>query len=198
MAGATVKKEYKINIKKLVYALLTTDTATGCTYGTVKPFASVRQVQLSPTIASGDCYGNGAKEKSITKVTGYDLTVDVNKVPIDVRAEIFGHKITTGGVLVSGASDQPKEIAIGYEIEQTGDTREVVWLLKGTPQPMSENVQQAESNINFSTDSIKINFVKREYDGQYQAIGDTAYSTFTDVMANTFLDTVPATFTFTA
>jgi phi13 family phage major tail protein len=186
-----VAKEYRINVKNLVYAMLTDDTKTAVTYGTVKPFSSARQVQLSPTLAAGEIFGNGVKEKSISKITGYDLTLDVNKIQIDVRAEILGHTINSDGKLIIGGNDQPKYFAIGYEIEQTGSKRELVWLLKCIAQPFASQDGQSEKDIKFSTDSIKISCVAREFDTNFQVIGDTNYSTFTDAMANTFLSTVP-------
>ena len=46
MPTPTVKKEYKINVSKLVYALLISDTKDACTYGSVKEFASARNKPL--------------------------------------------------------------------------------------------------------------------------------------------------------
>lgn len=192
----TSKKEYRINVKNLVYAVVVSDTKDAVKYGEIKPFGSARQIRVSPTIAQGDLYGDGAKEKSMNKITGYDVQVDVNKVFVEVRAEILGNKITADGVLVDGGDDQPKEIALGYEIEQTGKTSEYVWLLKGTPQPFGNDVQQTEQNINYSTDSLKISFVKRAYDGQFRAIGDTAYEGFSAEKAAEFLKTVPTEFNY--
>lgn len=185
------KKEYRINVKNIVYALVVSDTEEATVYGEVKKFASARQIQISPTLAQGDVYGDGVKEKSMSKITGYDVQVDVNKVPIEVRAEIYGHAINSEGIMVVGEGDQPKELALGYEVEQTGNTREVVWLLKGSPQPFGNTVQQTEQSINYSTDSLKISFVKRLSDGNFQAIGDTAYDDFTEEKANSFLNAVP-------
>lgn len=188
------KKEYRINVKNMVYALVTSDTEEGTTYGEVKSFASARQIQVSPVLAQGDLFGDGSKEKTLSKIVGYDVQLDVNKVFAEVRAEIFGHKLTADGILVVGEADQPKEMALGYEIEQTGGTSEMVWLLKGTPQPYGNTVQQTEQNINFSTDSMKISFVKRVSDGNFQAIGDTAYDGFSADLAKSFLKTVPIKF----
>jgi phi13 family phage major tail protein len=171
--------------------MLTDDTKSAVTYGTVKPFSSARQVQLSPTLAAGEIFGDGVKEKSMSKITGYDLTLDVNKIQVDVRAEILGHTINSEGKLIIGGDDQPEYFAIGYEIEQTGNKRELVWLLKCIAQPFANQVSQSEKDIKFSTDSIKISCVAREFDRIFQVIGDTNYSTFTDDMADAFLKAVP-------
>lgn len=185
------KKEYRVNVRNLVYALITSDTEEKTVYGEVKRFASARQIQLSPTIAQGDLYGDGAKEKSYSKITGYDVQVDVNKVPIEVRADLYGHRITSDGLLIINADDQSKEFALGYEVEQTGTTKEVCWLLKCSAQPFGNTTQQSETNINYSTDSLKISCVKRLSDGNFQALGDTAFEGFTEEKAKTFLKAVP-------
>lgn len=196
MAGlGTISNSYRMNVKNLVYAILQTDTSTESTYGTVKKFASARQIQITPTVANGECYGDGVKEKAQSKITGYDITVDVNKAQIDVRADWFGHKLTADGELIVNKDDVPATFAFGYEIEQSEGHRELVWLLKCTAQPYSYTVSQAEGNIKYSNDSIKLTAVCRESDGNFQLIGDTNNSTFTDEKANAFLSTAPTTIT---
>ena len=191
----TIENSYRMNVKKLVYAKLLTDTKTETTYGDIKPFADARQIQITPTVATGDCYGNGSKKKSQSKITGYEITTDVNKAQVDVRADLFGHKFTTDGELIIGSNDKQAEFAFGYEIDQTEGNRELVWLLKCTAQPYSYTVQQTEGDIKYASDSIKITAVMRESDENFQLIGDTNNSTFTDVLAESFLSTVPTTIT---
>lgn len=191
----TISNSYRMNVKNLVYAKLLTDTETGTTYGDIKKFADARQIQVTPTIASGDCYGDGAKKKSQSKITGYEVTTDVNKAQVDVRADLFGHKFTPDGELIIGNDDKPIEFAFGYEIEQTEGNRELVWLLKCTAQPYAYTVQQTEGDVKYASDSIKITSIMRESDNNFQLIGDTNNSTFTDEKANAFLSTVPTTIT---
>ena len=50
MAVNKSKKTNRINIKNMVYALLTSDTAAGTEYGEVKPLGKAMQVQLTPTL----------------------------------------------------------------------------------------------------------------------------------------------------
>lgn len=185
------KRAYRMNVRGMVYAIVVSDSEAGTVYGDVKPFASARQIQISPTIATGEIYGDGAKEVSISKTTGYDVQVDINKVAVEVNAEIYGHTINSDGILVIGERDQPKELALGFEVEQDGNEREVVWLLKGSPQPFGNTVQQTQNDISFSTDSIKISFVKRQSDGNFYVMGDTAYEGFTGEAADKFLLSVP-------
>lgn len=194
MSNATVAKSYRINIKNLVYAPLTSDTKAACTYGDIKRLAGLKSIQLTPTVATGEDYNDGAKDFNISKITGYELSVESSKIPVDARAELLGHRINADGILIISTNDQPIDVAIGYEIELAENRRELVWLLKGKVQPYAQTVNQSEKDIKVASDSTKFVFVKREFDDNFQAVGDTSISTFTDVKAETFLATVPTSF----
>jgi len=186
----TIAKANRINIVNPVYAVITKDDLTGFETGSVKSFGDAMQVQITPTLATGVLYGNGAQKENLAKLTGLTVVIDVNKVPIDVRTEIMGHDYTDGVATVS-KDDQPKDIALGYKVEQTNGKAEYVWLLKGKPQPWAQTVQQSTENINFSTDSLTINFVPREFDGNLYFFADSADSEFTG--AATWFESVPGT-----
>lgn len=188
MAGSV--KANRFNIKRSVYTRIIKDDSTGVTHGPIKKFGDPMQVQLTPTYASGTLYGGGVKTEDITKINGITLKFDANKIPIETRADIGGHDYTDG-VLTESADDQAPDIAFGYEVEETGGHSEYVWLLKGKAKPIGSNVQQSTDNINFSTDTIDIGFVPREFDRELKKYGDTANADFTTAMAEVFLDTVP-------
>lgn len=184
------KQCYTMNIKNLVYAELIKDTQEEVTYGKVYKIQGLMKIQITPTIATGELYGDGAKRSVANKTTGYDVQLQVNKIPIETRVHWMGHKMVNG-VLVSSAKDQPIYIALGYEAEETENHRELTWLLKGNCQPPSRDQEQSEGNIKFSTDSIKLSFIAREYDSNFYYTGDTAFSDFTEEMADKFLKEAP-------
>lgn len=188
MAGST--KANRFNIKRSVYAVITKDDNTGVICGSVEKFGDPMQVQLTPTYATGTLYGGGVKKEDITKITGITMKFDVNKIPIETRAIIGGHAYEDG-VLTESKDDQAPDIAVGYEVEETENHSEYVWLFKGKAKPVGSTVQQSTDNINFSTDSIDIGFVPREFDGKLKDYADTANAEFTTEKAATYLDTVP-------
>ncbi|WP_312373013.1 major tail protein [Lachnoclostridium sp.] len=192
-AGTPSKRAYRINIKKPVYSVLTSDDSTASVYGEVKSLGEAMEIQITPTLATGTLYGDGAKVDDSAKITGIDMQFGSTKIPIEHRAEMLGNTYVDG-ILVENKGDQSKYIAFGYEVEQTNGKRECVWLLKGKAQPISSTSQQSESNINYSTDSIKISFIPRTFDGAIRAFGDTANEAFTDEKADAFLSDVPNTF----
>lgn len=186
-------KSNRINITNPVYSKVLTDTAEGTTYGPVKSIGKVMQIQLTPSVATGILYGNGRKEEDIGLLKGISVALDINKLFAEIRAEIMGNT-TVDGIVIEADGDQAPDIALGFEVEQSGGTKEQVWLLKGRAQPANQTVQQSTDNINFSTDSITINFIPRESDGQIRFYGDTANSDYSAEQATAFFATGPVTY----
>ena len=191
MAGQKSKKANRINIKDLVYCKLLTDEAENTTYSEVKPLSPAMQIQVTASLASGVLYGDGAQEENIAKITGLAVALDVNKVPIEDRAEILGNKFENG-VLIEKAGDEAPYIALGYKVPETNGCEELIWLLKGRAQPYNSNVQQSTDNINFSTDSITINFIPRTSDGMLRFFGDTANADLTEQQISKWFTTGPS------
>lgn len=186
-------KSNRINVTNPVFCLLTTDASEGTTYGTVESLGEAMQVQITPQVASGTLYGNGAKQEDISRLKGVAVAIDVNKLFSEVKAKILGNTITDG-VVIAKDGDEPPYIALGYEVEQTGGTKEQIWFLKGRAQPANQTVQQSTDNLNFSTDSITINFIPRDSDKRIYWFGDTANSDYTAAQATAFFATGPVSY----
>lgn len=178
------------NVKSIVFSVITEDTKTSYKYKAIKTFGAPMQVQFTPRFASGPLYGGGQMTENLNMLIGGTLKVEVNKVPIEIRAEIMNH-LYTDGVLTEKHGDRPVEIAIGYELDETEDNRELVWLYNCKATPFGKNVQQKTENITYATDTIDFNVLPRKLDGHIRAYGDTANSTFTTTMADEFLETIP-------
>ena len=190
MPGTTSVKANRFNVSRIVYALITKDDSTGVEHGAVKKLGEPMQVQFTPSYASGVWYGGGTKTEDVSIINGASLKVDVNKIAIEDRA-IIGGNTYESGILSEKAGDEAPYIAIGYEIDEMGGHKELVWLLKGKAKPISDNVQQSTENLNFAAHSIDIGFLPRENDKKIRDFGDTANADFTAIMAGTFLETVP-------
>lgn len=187
----TSKRSYKINIKKPVYCVVTADTPEGTTYGDVKSLGEAQQAQVTAVSSTGQLYGDGAIVDSSSKLTGLTVVLSTTKIPVEAIAEIFNYTVTDGVVQVK-AGDQANYIAIGYEVEQTTGDSEYVWLLKGRPQPLSSDVSQSEQNVNYSTDQLTVDFVKRISDDMLQYYADAANADFTAEQAAAWFLTGPS------
>lgn len=192
-------KSYKINIKNPVYCVVTADNEAGTTYGEVKSLGEAQEISITPSVATGALYGNGAQVDSSSKLTGIAISLQTTKVLVEARQEIFNEEVTDG-VVITKAGQNANYIALGYEVEQTDGKSQYVWLLKGRPVPMNESISQSTDNITYSTDTIDINFVRRDSDNALRYFADASNPDFTDEQAAAWFvegpsNPVPATST---
>lgn len=193
MSTNTSAVSNRINIKNLVYCLLTSDDSSAVTYGSVKSLAKVMTIDITPSQATGVLYGDGAQTENIAKLTGIAVKVEANKIAIEDRAAILGHTYSDG-VVVKNASDEAPYIAMGYQVEGTNGYSEYVWLLKGRAQEITQSAKQQDDKINFSTDTFNVNFIPREHDGYLEFDADTANADFTSTQASAWFTNGPVTY----
>ncbi|MCM1467499.1 MAG: hypothetical protein NC086_05075 [Alistipes sp.] len=194
--GNKMKKSnqsYRINIKNPVYCEVISDTEEGTTYGPVISLGQAQEIQITSSMASGMLHGNGALVDSTSLMTGLAVSMKVTKLNVEVVADIYGYEVTDGVVQIP-AGTVPKEIALGYEVEQTDGKSEYIWLLKGKPKPTNSTVQQSETSINYSTDTIEIDFVKRISDNMLKYYADASNPEFSKEQAKTWFSEGPSTF----
>lgn len=194
--GNKMKKSnqsYRINITNPVYCEVLSDAEEGTTYGTVKSMGEAQEIQITPSAASGQLFGNGAVVDSTSLMTGLAVSFKVTKLNVEVVADIYKYEVTDGVVQVP-AGVVPKEIALGYEVPQTDGKSEYTWLLKGKPKPLNSTVQQSESSVNYSTDTIEIDFVKRKSDNMLRYYADASNPEFTEEQAKAWFSEGPSTF----
>lgn len=187
------KKSNRINIKDAVFCLLTSDDSSGVTYDAVEEFAKAMTIDVQPAQATGVLYGDGAQQENIAKLTGIAVKFEANKVAIEKRAKILGHRYEHG-VLIKDVSDEAPYIALGYKVEGTNGTAEYNWLLKGRCQEINQKVNQQTDKINFSTDNLTINFIARDYDGFVEFDADTANDEFTEEQAAAWFTEGPVSY----
>lgn len=190
---ATSSKSNRINVKNLVYCVLTSDDASGVSYDAVKPLAKAMTVEVTPTQATGVLYGDGAQQENMAKITGLAASLEVNKVAIEDKAIISGHTYQDG-VMVIAAADQAPYVAVGFEVEGTNGYTEYIWLLKGRVQEGNQSASQATDKINFTTDKMTINFIPRDHDGFMEFTGDSSNADFSAQQAADWFTTGPVTY----
>lgn len=187
----TSKQAYKINIKRPVYCEVLTDTTSGTTYGDVKSLGEAQQVQLTATTSTGQLYGDGAIVDSSAKLAGITVVLSTTKIAVEALADIYNYTVTNGVVQIE-AGVQAKYIALGYEVEQTSGDSEYTWLLKGRPQPLNADIRQSEANINYSTDQMTVDFVRRVSDSMIEYFADAANADFTAEQAAAWFTNGPS------
>ena len=122
--------------------------------------------------------GDGALVAKDARLTGAVLKLGIDKLPQAARAAILGHTVTAKGVMQVKTTDTPIKIAVYAEIELNNGGYEAFWLLSGKAEPVNITGQQSEGNINYTTDELTINFIRRERDKQVISYADTDNSAF--------------------
>lgn len=185
-----MNKSYRINIKNPVACIMNSDNAEGTEYGEIFSLGEAQTIVVTPSVASGTLYGDGAQQEAESRLTGIAVALDSTKIPMDARIKLYEYE-TKDGVVLEEAGQKANYIAFGYETEQTDKESEFTWLLKGKPRPMNENRQQSDSNINYSTDKLEIDFVRRKSDNMLRYFAEVGTAGFTQEQAAKWFQSGP-------
>lgn len=176
---------YRINVKNFKYAPVTTNDDSTYAIGDVKAVPGLMTVDLTLLSSTGELYGDGALTSKIAKLTGATIKLGHDKLPLADRAAMLGATVKDG-IMDLATSDTPAEIAVYFETELDNGGKEQCWLLSGKAEPIGMAAKQAEGNINYSTDEITINFVRRLKDNKVLRLGDTDDANFTAEISTAF------------
>lgn len=162
-----------VNVVRPVYALLTAEDedSAKCTYGDVKAISPAMSVKTDPDIAEDTLYGDGAARENITSKGKTSIEIATNTLPLDFQADAFGHRCENGVLVDKGSNDVAPYMAVGFAIEKSNGKHRCYWFLKGRFEESGVDVKQKEDKVEFSTPTIKGNFLDRA-DGYRKVIFD--------------------------
>lgn len=184
--------EVKINVQNVHLAEITESPDGDLTFGTPEHVVGAMEIGKVPQLATGQLYGDGKITHSTSRKVRYQITASLNKLPTKWRRYMEGVKVVDG--VESGTSkDEPKPFAIGWEVEKTGEEKELIWFLYCLAEPVEETTRQSEDNINYSTDSITISALEDDNLGRFYTMIDTEEEEITPEMAEGFFKQVQTT-----
>lgn len=184
--------EVKINVQNVHLAEITKSPEGEISFGKPEHVVGAMQIGRNPQIASGQLYGDGKITHETSRKVRYELSVDLNKLPTKWRRYMEGVTVTTG--VESGTSkDEPNPFAIGWEVEKTGEQKELVWFVYCLANPIQETTRQSEDNINYSTDSITISALEDDSLGRFYTLIDSEDTAITEEMIANFFKKVQTT-----
>lgn len=181
-----------INVSNIHLAEATKAANGEITYTAPELVAGAMEIGRTPQIATGPLYGDGKIRRNYSKKIRYQLTVNLNKLPSKWRRYMEGAKVVNG--VESGTSkDEPKYFAIGWEVEKTGEERELIWFLYCQAEPIQTTTRQSEENINYSTDSLTISALEDDTLKRYYTLIDSEDEDVTAEMIENFFKKVQTT-----
>ena len=179
-------QHYKMNVKNCKYAPVSVNTNAAYTLGTAVDLPAIRTVDIAFTLATGELYGDGEIVSKRAKLTGATLTLGIDKLPQAARAAMLGHTVDANGIMSVKTTDVPIEIAMYMEIELDNGGYEAVWLLVGKAQPVNITGNQSETSINYTTDELTVDFIRRELDKNVIKYADTDNEDFDSAAQTAF------------
>ena len=181
-----------IGFKDFCIAEVLSDTEDGTSYGEVIKVAGAIDATLTPENTDPEVqYADDGEYDVVYPDPEVTFRTKLVDLPLEVRHKVFGHKMDANGVMVKNANDKGGYWAVGFRSEKADHTDRYVWLYKVRAKPMVENYATKEGEtITRQNSEIEWAAIKRNYDGNYQTVGDVGLNGFTEEKAKTFLSTV--------
>lgn len=177
---------YRVNVRNCKRADVTVDSNSTYTIANLTAMPTLRQVELAFTSSTGTLYGDGEKVSEVSLITGATLQFGIDKLTQTDKAKLLGITVDAKGVQAYKTTDKPPKVAIYFEVEHDDGGYEAVWLLCGKAQPIGVTAQQREDNINYSTETVNMTFVRREKDKAVIKMADTDDPAFTSAYQTSF------------
>ena len=177
---------YRINVRNCKRADVTVDSDSTYTIANLTAMPTLRQVELAFTSSTGTLYGDGEKVSEVSLITGATLQFGMDKLTLADKVALLGLNKDAKGIVSFATTDKPPKTAIYFEVEHDDGGYEAVWLLSGRAQPIGITAQQREDSINFSTETVNMNFVRRELDKRVMRMSDTDDTDFTSANQTAF------------
>ncbi|WP_297988623.1 major tail protein [uncultured Anoxybacillus sp.] len=188
----------QVGLRDLYYAILKKDDSTGVAYQTPVKIAGAINAKISPKVDTQTLYADDVPSETFTSLGEIEVELETKDLTLSVQAALLGHKISNG-VLVKEADDVAPYVAIGFRSQKSNGKFRYVWLTKGRFETPEQEYQTKEDKPSFQTPKLKGTFVKRDYDGVWQVIGDeeeTGFNqsnTWFNAVVNVTADTTPPT-----
>lgn len=161
----------KIGLSNLHYALITKDDSAGVTYGVPKKIPGVISADIKTGSDTATLFADNGPAETASSLGEITVDIETKDLPLEVHAELLGHKITAG-VMKSNADDVAPDVAIMFESLKSNGKKRFVKLLKGKFQEPDDTNKTKEDKISFQTQKISGKFVIREFDGDWKRTTD--------------------------
>ena len=167
-----------VGLNKLHYAKLTKDDSTGVTYSTVTRIVGAIEADIEYQTNATTLYADDKAFAVATASGDIKLSLNVEDLPLDIRADLLGHTVKNGVMEIKGG-DEPPYVAVLYESQKRDGSIRYMKLLKGKFQEPNDSAKTKTDTPEFTTPTIEGTFVNREYDGISVKMADSGIAAFT-------------------
>lgn len=162
------------------------ETATTApTYETPFYVIGVVSVSIQPEIETAKLYGDNMLLASHTRNKGTTLTVGLARLPLEIRALLFGHEYNNGKMIV-GSEDKAPYFAVMFDADTDDGKRMFIKYYKVKFAESQQDIETIGENYDYQTFSIEGTCAERiDTKKEYEAIETTDTS-----IATTFYGSV--------
>lgn len=161
-----------IGFRDAVVAKVLSDTASGATYDTPRPFAPSISGSVSANGSVTPIYTDDGPSESVAAIGEIEVEFEASAVPRDSYNYVLGHNVNADGVLEKSIQDEVPEVAFGFRALKANNKYHYVWLLKGKFSVPDEKYQTKDNNVSPQTTTIKGTFLRRKFDDKYEFTAD--------------------------
>ena len=165
------------SLRNLHYALLTEDTAERVAYETPKPLVGAISAKVNPTSNQAKLWADDGVFDIASMLGDITLEIELATLPIKAQAVLLGHHYENG-VMTMKDTDEPPYLAIGFMSQPQPSRFRFVWLYKGKFALLQDEYATATDSAAWRNAKLTGTFVKREHDGEWQAIADSGDAGF--------------------
>ncbi len=166
---------YYTGVLDIYYALMTTEetATTEPEYGTPKVMGKTIEVTVTPNYKEGSVYASNVATRNEKRINSYTVSVNVDKLPFEVREELLGRTADVNGVHIITGGQKAPIVAIGFAITLDDASKELWWLYKGTFAEPTTTGHTDSDSMTYQHPTIEGTFVRRENDDALAAVADT-------------------------
>ena len=162
-----------IGLKNLYYAVISSDTDSGTTYGTPVKLGNAVSVDINPSINKTQLHGDDMAVATDIAFGEVTVTIETTDISLSNMASLLGSAYTSDS-LTAASSDNAPYVGISFEsLKHDGGVR-CVKLLKGKFAPSQETINTKGENLEYQVPKIEGTFVARQSDGAWKIIKDVA------------------------
>lgn len=181
----------QVGVDKLYYAICTSDTASGVAYVTPVAIPGVIKIGIDPAGSVEVLYADDGPAEAVSGVGSIKVSLNVKDLELPVQAALLGHTVI-GGVMHQKTTDQPPNVAILFRSRKSNGNYRYVKLLKGMFAVPKTDYETKEEKSKWQTPTIEGSFLRREYDQEYKAIGDSDHIDWVPATGTNWFTTVEA------
>ena len=175
-----------INVDNFGYAKMTSDTASGATYGTIVMVPGAVKIYVDATTGRSPFYGDGVILEYGQVLGETKIALDVSTVPLSVQGDLLGHTLDGMGGMICKASDQAPYVGFFYRRKKANGRYRYVKILKALFGESKDDADTAVATPKFQNDSFDGVAIPRLFDLAWRKYADADEPGYVDVSSTWF------------